>query len=257
MINTPRDAARQILEMMQATYAKPLEYAPAVAADFTHLDLPAYGATQAWMKNQGFRRLADLEVPAFSNSPTTLVARTFTRAFASADGATVAEYYQVKPRLGRLAGKWLTGMFNFRWFAATRMALNTLRTRYCTSFETEFDDGVMLISSNAQAAAMISNPPSIDVRFHPYGTAPALLLAEHTARVQARLAATPGARVVAVGNIRQLQAMQGRQWAQKSAWRAAKDWISKAEVAAMASNPEVADAVYAELQQLQRERTPR
>jgi hypothetical protein len=256
MIQTPRDAARSILATLKASFATPLEYVPAKAASFPHLDLPAYAAIQSWMRDNALRRLVDLEVPALSQSPSSLVAPTFTRAFLSADGTVVAQYYQVKPRLGRLALKWATGIFNFRWIAATRMALRTARTRHCTSFETGFSDGGFVITSNAESAGKLTQPPSFDVRFHPYGTTPARMLAEHRIRVAARRTETPATQIVAVADVRQMLAQQRRMAELKSAWRAAQNWISKAEIDALASNSEVADAVYEELQKLRREDAP-
>lgn len=144
-------------------------------------------------------------------------------------------------------------MVNLRWIAATRMALSTARTRHCVSFETEFSDAGFVVTSNAQGAAMLSQPPTFDVRFHPYRTAPADLLADHKARVAARLAAHADARIVPVADVRGMLAQQRRVAELKSAWRAAQNWISREELGKMADNPNVADAVFAELQKLRDE----
>jgi hypothetical protein len=256
MTHTARDAALHILETLQAVYATPLEFVPARAPDFPHLDLPAYAASRAWMQAHGFRHLVDLEMPALTNNPRTLMARSFTRAYAANDGTAVAEYYQFMVRRDRLLRQWLTGMRNWRWIAATRFALGALVTRHCTGFETEFDDGGFVVTSNAESAAKITAPPSMDILFLPHGTDPGEVLAAHRARVAARSARLPDARPMPVADVRQMLAQQRRMAEQKSAWRAAQEWVSKAEIDAMSSNPAVADEVFAELRKLRAGATP-
>ena len=62
MMQTPRDAARQILDTIRAHYEHPTEYAPTRATDFLHLDLDAYRSNESWMKQNGFTRVGDLEI---------------------------------------------------------------------------------------------------------------------------------------------------------------------------------------------------
>ena len=251
--NSAREAALRILETLQAVYATPLEYVPARAPDFPHLDLPAYAASRAWMQEHGFRHLVDLEMPALSNNPRTLMARSFTRAYAAVDGTAVAEYYQFMVRRDRLFQQWATGMRNLRWIAATRFALGALSTRHCTGFETEFDDGGFVATSNAESAAKLTAPPSMDILHLPIGADPGDVLAAHKARVASRLARLPQARLLHVTDVRQMLAQQRRMAEQKSAWRAAQDWVTKDELHSMGSNPAVADEVFAELRKLRAE----
>jgi len=251
MLNSPQDAARKILELMKATYQRPLEYVPADEADFSHLDLPAYRAFAAWTGRRGFRVLGDLEIPAVSNQPGSVLARTFIRASVSPDGATLCEYYQIKPRVGRVLRRYLIGLINLRWIASTRWMLGAMRTRHCVGFETEFDDGDFILTSNAQAAGVIGLPPTIDSQVFDYGEAPAVLLKAHQTRVKARLGALPGVHRVKLGGVDDLLAQQHRQSVQKSTFRMAQEWITRAEVGAMAGNADVAAAVYAEVRKLQ------
>jgi hypothetical protein len=253
MLQTPRDSAVRILEMMKAVYQETLEFIPAFAADFPHLDLPAYEAFKTWAEGQSLRHLADIEFPALSNNQTTVVARTMVRIHLSADGSNVAEYYQVKPRIGRVLKRLGTGLLNLRWIDTPRWVLRILRTRHCVSFETEFDDGSFLVTSNAESAGMLSSPPSVDALYMPYNTAPQALLESHGRRVLAKLAARPQHRAIVVADFAGAREQQRRLSEQKRAYRAAQDWISKTELNAMTDNRELADTVFAELKKLQME----
>jgi hypothetical protein len=121
------------------------------------------------------------------------------------------------------------------------------------AFETEFDDGSFVVTSNAESAGMLSSPPSIDASFMPFSTAPQALLESHTQRVQARLSNRPQQRAIVVTDFAGAREQQRRLSEQKRAYRAALDWISKAELNAMTDNRELADAVFAELKKLQAE----
>jgi hypothetical protein len=243
-----RDAAVSILASLRATYAAPLESVPAAEADFTHLDLMAYGHFRSWAEGEGLRYLGDLEFPALTNNPTTVIARSMVRTHVSADGTIAAEYYQVKPRAGRVLAKWLTGLKNLRWIAATAWTLRVLKTRHCLSLDSEFDDGSFVVTSNAEAAGLLSMPPAIDAKFFPYDTSRQVLLDSHIERVQAKIAA--GRHASRAADLAAVLAQHRRMTEQKRVYRAALDWISKAELEAMSSNRAVADAVYAEMKEL-------
>jgi hypothetical protein len=254
-LQSARDAAVRILASLKATYSAPLEAVPVAEADFAHLDLPAYAAFRLWAEGEALRYLGDLEFPALSNSPTTVIARTMVRAHLSTDGTVSAEYYQVKPRVDRVLKKLLTGLMNLRWIAAPAWTLRALKTRHCVSFYNEFDDGSFVATSNAETAGRLSSPPSIDVKFFAYGTARSVLLEAHRQRVQAKLTAGSGCRASAAHDLTGVLARQRRLSQKKNAYRAAQDWISKAELNVMAKNRELADAVYAEIQKLLAEKS--
>jgi hypothetical protein len=251
MLQTPRDAAERILEMLKSVYQETLECIPASAADFPHLGLPAYEEFKTWAEGQSLRHLADIEYPALTNNPTTVVARTMVRIHLSADGSNVAEYYQVKPRIDRVLKRLATGLLNLRWIDSPRWALRILRTRHCVSFETEFDDGSFVVSSNAESAGKLASPPSVDALFMPYNTAPEALLESHVRRVQTKLATRPQYRAIVVSDFAGAREQHRRLSEQKRAYRAAQDWISNAELNAMTDNRALADAVFAELKKLQ------
>jgi hypothetical protein len=250
MPNAPHDAARQILNTMRGHYQAPVEVVSASEVDFAHLDLSAYASFRSWFESQSFRHMADLELPALSRNPNTFFAATMIRTYLAADGTIGADYYQMKPRIYRVVRQLIIGLLNLRWVDAPTWAIKTLRTRHCVDFETELDDGTFIVTSNAETAALLSSPPSVDSVFFQFNTAPLKLLEAHKQRVHSKLANLPGHRVIVVKDLAGLQQQNRRLREQKRAYRAALDWISRAELASMANNRELADAVYAELRKL-------
>jgi hypothetical protein len=240
-------AARRILESLQRRYGAPHTMVPVSEADFAHLDLPAYRTFRAAMEAAGFRYLGDLEVLEVSRSPTTLLARTMIRGMISEDGVIASDYFHVKPRVWRYLKLLATGLRNLRFVDAPRAFARGMHTRHCT----EFDDGTSLVTSNAQAASMITSPPTIETSFSPYGTPPSILLQAHRTRVEEILRAKTQVRPVVVASLSDPLQMNKRQSTQKTAYRATVQWVTKAELQGMsAGRPEIADLVFAEVQKL-------
>lgn len=247
------DAARSIIAMMRAQYSAPQTMVPADPTSFPHLDLPAYARFQAEMEKAGFRMVGDIEILELSNSPTTTVARTFIRNMLSADGRISCDYYQMKPRIGRQLAMLWRGLQNFRFYDAPRHFFTSMATRHCTGLESEFEDGRQLMTCNAQGAAQISGPPTIEATFFPYG-APVSVLLEHHGRRLADIAAGSASptRPLAMGSMEDILAMQKRQHMQKVTHRASVQLISQDELRRMGGNQDVGDAIFTEVQRLLR-----
>lgn len=249
MNDSIQQAAQRILATLKQTYSGPYTYRAVNEADFRHLDLKAYRDFQALHESLGYRHLRDVEIAEVSDSPTTLIARTFIRTMVSADGGIVADYYQVKPRMDRLLRMTGRGLMNGRWLDTPRFFFRTLKTKHCTGYESELDNGDVVTTSNAEAAGSISLPPTIQSEFHPYGTAPAILALQQKKRLAAWLAAHPGVRIRPVKSADELMTMQVRIKQQKDAHRTAVSWVTQGELEKMSSgNPQLAEAVYAEVQ---------
>lgn len=255
MTDPIQQAAERIIANMKKAYSGPLTYRDVREEDFRHLDLKAFRAFQTQHEALGFRHLRDVEIAEISDSPTTLIARTFIRTLVSADGSIVADYYQVKPRMDRLLKLTLRGLMNGRWLDTPRFFLKTLKTKHCTGYESELSNGHFVTTSNAEGAASISLPPTIDSQFHPYGTLPAVLALQHTRRLRAALAAQAGLQARAIRTPDDLMKMQLRLKQQKDAHRATVSWVTQSELKQMSSgNPKLAEAIYSEVQrQLQAE----
>jgi hypothetical protein len=241
-------AARQILAGMRESFGSPAALVPARTADFRHLDLHRYDNCQAALERRGFRCLGDYEHTAVNRSPTSLIAPSLLRAYASEDGAMVIAYFQVKPRLGRRLKSLAVGLANLRWIAAPRDFAANLKMRQCVDIETEFDDGSFLVTTNGDVAAALSQPDSVQTAFHPAGTSLPALLDAHRNRL-ARVLHAGKRKPVPVRTGDQMLHMQKRLAAQKLAFRESVHWVTREELRAMAGgNAETADAIHAEVQ---------
>lgn len=247
MSDSVRRAAQRILASMQATYGGESTYLPADEQEFRHLDLHAYRQFQAQHEAKDFRYLCDTEIAEISASPTTLVARTYIRSMMSAHGAILAEYYQVKPRIGRLSRMLLRGLGNGRWIDTPRFVFRTLKTKHCISYTTELSNEHFITTSNAESAGKIGSPPTIDSEFHPYGTPAQVVMERHLARLKSRLEAEPQLRPLLLRDEEELLRRRRRMKRQKDVYRAAVNWVSKEELEKMSSSPGLAAAVYEEV----------
>ena len=237
------EAAKAIIDEMRAMYSKPLAMVVVKATDFPHLDMAAYGRARADLEARGFRYLGDVEFPDVSNAPRTFYQPTMVRNFVSRDGSILAAYYQMRPRMGRVILNWLSGLLTLRWISATTFVAGLLPTRHCYDFETEFTDGSFLVTSNVEAAGRISNPPTIESVFFPFGTAAGLVLKAHERRLDER--SQP---VAPVDTLEDAQRFSQRMMAVKGAYRASVQWVTRAEMRALSPSNRLADEVFAEVQ---------
>ena len=249
-----RTAAGNIINKMRATYGKPLTRVPAAEADFRNLDLAMYRRTAREMEAAGFAWLCVYAIREVSESPTTLLAPTFIRAWIMGAEGIVGSYYQKRARWGRLATKLRVGLANGRLFDTPAFVFKAAMPRHCIEFSSEFADGSFVTTSNAEAAESIGMPPQLERKFHRYGTSAGTLLQDHHARIAAASQARGGARPLAMAAAEDLHAMLDREGAVKRDHRAAIGWITHAELLKMSKGkPELADAIYAEIRTLLRE----
>lgn len=247
------DAARSIIATMREQFGAPQTMVLADASAFPHLDLQAYAGFQAEMETAGYHAIGDIEILELSNSPTTTIARTFIRTMLSADGSTVFEYYQVKPRIWRKLKMLFRGVRNLRLYDAPMNFFNGLVTRHCGGFESEFGDGTQLMTSNAQSAAIISGPNSIEYKYFPYGTPISVLLKQHLARISEIAAGHPPERPLTMRSMDDILEMQKRQHMQKVAHRASVDWVTLGELRGMSGGQdELGETIFAEVRRLLR-----
>ncbi|MGM9483322.1 hypothetical protein ACS5PN_19150 [Roseateles sp. NT4] len=251
MSTSVKEAAQAIVAMMRAQFSAPHTMVLADESQFRHLDLAAYARFQAEMEASGFRAVGDVEILEISNSPTTLIARTFIRNMLSADGEVLAQYYQLRPRIWRRLKLLLRGLLNLRFVAAPRNFYESLATRHCAGFETEFADGRQLVTSNAQAASVLSGPPAIENAYFPYGTPVPQLLTSHRGRISSIAAGEAPTRPSAMRSMEDILAMQRRQSMLKVAHRSAVQWVTQGELRQMAQGQdELSEEVFAEIQRL-------
>lgn len=252
MSTSIRQAAEAILESMQEVYSSPPSMVAADENNFNHLDINSYRDFSKKMKAANFRLVGDLEILGLSNSPTALIKGTMIRNAISENGFLLGAYYQTKPRKGRRIKLLLRGILNLRLIDAPKDFIKAMVTRHCVEFETEFQDGRQLITSNAEAAGMMSGPPTIENNFFPYGTSINALLSCHMKRLLEIAKESPPIRLQSLDDILQ---MQKRQSMLKIAYRSSMQWVTQEEMLKLSGgSPELAVDVFSEIQKIIAER---
>lgn len=251
MLQTPADTAKSIVARMKKQYSTPHTMVAVDEAEFQHLNLDDYQTFRDMLEEQGFRYIADLEILEVSNAPNSVIARTMIRTMASKDGYITTGYYQVMPNVRNRLKNLLIGLSNMRFIDAPVGFIKAMKTRHCSEFETEFDDGSFLTTSNAQSAGSLSGPLSIESHFFPYGTPISSLLEVHQKRLNEILSSNEGRKPIAMRTLTDILQSGQRLKSLKNAHRAASQWITKEELQKMSGgNPELANEVYAEIQKL-------
>lgn len=212
------DAARRILDNLQAIYQPTHQYVPADPQSFRHLDLGWYDRTASAFERLGFRRFGDIEDKTITDAPNTVLRPTFMRALVSHDGTVTAALYD--PRIRGI------GLRVLLW------VLRKLPGKV-VDFETECSDGSFVATSNASAAAAITLPPVFNVAWLPASTEPQTVYAIHTARLAEHLQARPGVTAVIIDSMEAMMQSQDRQNALKAAFRGEIPGLTPSELEAL------------------------
>lgn len=252
MTSSIQQAAKNILDSMRAQYEQPLHLLETQLDNFSHLDLEHYAAFSKYMKKLGFRPLVDVEILSVSQAPNSLLLPTVIRSMVSTNGRYVCTYYQAKTRRSRLALDLCKGIMNLRWVAAPKNFIGNLSTKHCIGFETEYQDGLQITTSNAQAAGMIGSPKQLQQYFLPYQTKAKVLFEEH--RQHLAESGRSKQQILLVAGKDQFLAMQDRQQALKNAHRKAVNWVTREELLEMAGgNASISNAIFEEIQRILRQ----
>jgi hypothetical protein len=247
-----REAAENLLAGRRRAYGTTHPMVPTNAAQYGHLDMTAYDDFSARMRRHGFRFVADMAQPTLTNTPDSFFLPVMMRSMTSADGHMSAAHWQAKARLSRQLRALAKGMLNLRPVVSLKGFVRGMKIRNCVDLATEFDDGAFICTSNAQLAALVSTPPSLMQRYHPYGTPPEVLLEDHLRRVQDYLQANPDVRPLILGTADQIAQSSQRLHVAKCAWHEQNGWITKEEIFrhGRANPPEVNEGVFEELQRI-------
>jgi len=250
MENSYKLEAKRILESMRSLIA-PQTLVEVDAAAFRHLRLDIYEKIAATLARYNFNFLADLEILEVSQSPTVLFKPPLLRSYLSKDGSILASHYQTVPRLNRLFPFLIKGIINFRWIATPVFFLQQLPLRNFYDFETEFEDGSFLITTNATDSSHFSQPDTIQTVFHAKRTPIDGILSSHLGSLKKRL--KTGLRCKHIQTLEQAHATHRRLKEQKDAYRLSLNLISQNELRNLGNNKELSDAIYAEIQKLLKE----
>jgi hypothetical protein len=245
-----REAAQRILDTVRASFSKPEQPVTVSTGEFSHLDLDTYDSVEKWLRTRHFKPIADLEYPSVTNTPKTVIARTFIRAFISSDGGTMAGYYQVKPRMGRVLWMAVRGILGLRWIATPRFVWQISKTRHCLEFETEFEDATFLCTSNASAAGALSLPDTFDSLHLPYETKLGEVMRLHSQRYKQRFVDNAEIQVLPKFDLEGALDFQLRMYAQKVDHRKSVGWVTPDELRAMNGREDQIDDVHAEIRNI-------
>lgn len=205
-------SAAAILANLAAVYVPKHEYRRVEARDFGHLDLGFYDRCHQFLRGEGFSMLADVQNLTIESAPGNVLAPVFLRSWISSDGTSTAAAYHAKIRPLLLR--------------ALLFLLGRSRNKIL-EFETEFEDGGFLCTSNAQAAAALRTPPLIDMLYLPARTSLKEIHATHLRR----LAQAIGRRVPRrIGSFEEMIASQDRMSAIKAAFRGELGGITRQEL---------------------------
>lgn len=250
-----RKDAKRILEPLKELFQGPHDIVRVSEAEFPHLDFSRYYAVNGVLRAAGYEHLADVELREVSKSEGNLYHPTLIREYLASNGSTVASVYLLRPRIEKLVELFVRGMRNLRWFATPALIAELLPQRLILDLESELDDGRYIVSSNAEAAAMMASPPTIENLFLPYDTEFQDLVTAHEARISSM---SEGRSIVHMRSYDDTIAMSRRQKLQKNAYRASIDWISKDEMIAIGDErPGHSEALFNEIQALLREEAPK
>ncbi len=178
-----RHGAKNTLKQMQTIYSGEHEYTSADWRNFPRIDIDFYNGNAAFLEKEKFRVLGDIENVTASNAFPWM--RTFIRNLASEDGVVSVGMYYLNPR-------GLTGLI-------CKLLLR-MKARGYVDFETEIRsvwtakdaDGqerqevrsVFIITSNADLAGRLEQPPQFFALHYPAATPVDMLLSRHLERVE-------------------------------------------------------------------------
>jgi len=198
-------------------YAGPHEFRGAAPQEFPHLDLAFYDETQAWMEGHGFRVLGDVEdVTASSAYPNM---RTFLRVMVSNDGTVPAACYHVNLR------GWMRVL---QWVGVLPRVLKVL------DFETEFNDGTFLTTSNSKGLDMMSEVPGHRKVQYPQATSFEEMLEVHRSILAQWTRADPSYQPLRMSSLDDVMASQKRSQQITSEFRQKSGYVSEEEMQRMA-----------------------
>lgn len=217
----PQAAADAILDQQKRVYSgEPHAYRPAMLAEFPRLDATFYDATRDLLARESFRRVGDFENLSLARQFPLM--RTVIRTMVGDDGTVVSGIYHIRP------GGWM------RLLAWVGVLPKHIRS---VEFETEFDDGTFVATSNAREANPTMSIPGIQENRQPAATPPLELLRQHRAAVAAKLAADPARRPTVCATAEDVHAFQNRMHALKSAYRQQVGYTNAQELATIRGAP--------------------
>ena len=233
--------AKKIYNQMEQLYAGRHEYRVARPEDFPHIQRAHYDDCEVWLKERGYRTLGNIEDLVLTKVyPNT---RTYLRAFMSADGAIAAACYDVSP----------TG-----WMRLAKL-VGLMEKNYRTlEFETEFQNGTFLRTSNAKGRQQLDEPPSITQNLLPPNTPFEEILAQHTEVMEEWHRTDEAFTPVICKTLEDVLQSQHRAMDITCAWRKEIGYLTREEMTRMAgpSGGKMVDQIMRDIEAINRQKRP-
>ncbi len=203
---------KPILDSLEVFLESEAQYKPAMLSDFPHLDKRFYEAGKQFFLEKGFTLLGDYQNLIVLDSPSRT--QTFTRCLVGKDKTVTARFYDV----------------NFGFFGNLRKRLQGIQFGPVVELETEFNDGIFILTSSAGSEATDQLPPQIGAQFFPFKTRPADLLKVHLERIAQHQLTNVGSRPVKIGSLREVYKSQHRKQIANSAFRNGIDSVNQKDL---------------------------
>lgn len=212
--------AREILDHINEVYVPSHKYVQVDPREFRHLNLKFYESVKTELLRKGFTHLSDEEDTTLSNARGGLLRRVMIRTMISSDGSVMVGAYHAK-----IKPLW-------------RILLFLLRQRVpgpTVDFETEFENGAFLATTNAgEAVAAMTQPPMILMSHLPAGTPVEEMRTCHLERIQA-YQELQGVRPLCFSSREEVIESQNRMNALKSVYRLEIGGITAEELAKLSA----------------------
>jgi hypothetical protein len=210
------DRAANIYGELVVIYQPRHTFRKASLAEFPKLSKAFYEDTLRFLKSNGFKHLADME----DTTVSTVYPHneTIIRVLCSEDGTSIGACYQVR----------VTGLMGIIAFFL-RMPRN-IKT---VEFESEFDNGMFIVTTNAEKDQMDAEPGIVRTVL-PEKSAPKAILDAHDAALAEFRALYPDASPVRCTSYNDLLSMQVRLQELKSAYRQEIGYVTEQELVRIA-----------------------
>jgi len=232
---TANTAAKNILQQIRAAYVPNHEYITVELDDYPHVDKKFYTTIRSYLESEGFIYLEDSEDKTFASAPGKVFKPVPIRCMTSKNGNISAGIYQA-----RLTSFWI----------ALLLLIFGKRIGKTIDFETEFQDGSFICTSNAMSASSMKSPPIIYSEFHKPNISVSVLLARHNERVQAHITSQL-AYPKNISTISELRESLNRMNAIKAAFRGEIGGITLEELEKLSPSKKIAREVHEEIKELQ------
>jgi hypothetical protein len=209
------DAAKKMLDQIEAVYVPEHEFVDVKPMDFPHVDMDFYEDATLWLSGRSCRHLGDIMNKTLEDAPGNLFKPVMIRVLISRDGAVMASMFDVRIR---------------PWWARLLIWLLRKSPGKIIDMETEFSDGAFVTTTNGIGASGVSLPSLIHAEFHPAKTGVDTLFHRHRERVDAYARKHPNASAVVIETLEDVHASQNRMNALKAAYRGEIGGITKEEL---------------------------